>query len=111
MPENNSQDSGFQYRRLPATPRKIAEINPEKDIRARLLGHVIDKTETSLIIDDGSGKSEVIIEEGTEKFNINDFLRIFVRVLPLENGFELRGEVVQNMNNLDTELYKKVYGE
>ena len=98
----------FQYKRLPAVQKKIADINPEKDIRIRILGRVIDKSDGSFVIDDGSAKAEVVTET---ELNINDLVRIFVRVLPLEEGFELRSEIVQDMNSLDMNLYKKVWGD
>ena len=59
---------------MPAIPRKISDINPEKDIRVRLLGRVIDKSDNTIIIDDGSGKAEIIVENESdfERLNIND---------------------------------------
>lgn len=111
MPEQN--DNKFQYRRMTAAPKKIKDISPENDIRVRLLGRVIDKSENGIIIDDGTGKSEITIDSETEleNINLNDVLRIFTRVLPLENGYELRAEIIQDMNKLDLDLYKKVYEE
>lgn len=95
------------YKRMPAVPRKISEISPEKDIRIVVLGKVIDKPDGALIVDDGSATAEIITEQTA---NINDFVRIFSRVLPLEEGYELRAEIVQNMNALDMDLYRKVHG-
>ncbi len=100
----------FQYKRQPAVPRKITDINPETDIRVRVLGHVIDKSEGVLVVDDGTSKSEIITDE-FDAFDVDDLVRIFARVLPLENGYELRAEIIQKMNSMDMELYKKVYGE
>ncbi len=98
----------FQYKRLPATPKKISQINPEKDVRIRLLGKIIDKTDGTIILDDGSATATIVTDGTCE---INDTIRVFARVLPLEEGYELRGEIIQNVNNLDMELYKKIYGE
>ena len=98
----------FQYRRLPALPKKINDINPEKDVRIRLLGRVIDKADGTIVLDDGSSTTTVVTDGICE---VNDIVCIFARVLPLEDGYELRGEIVQNVNNLDMELYKKIYGE
>ncbi len=104
-------DSPFQYRRMPAVPRKIEGINPETDIRVRLSGTIIGKDDATLVIDDGTGKSEVIFDPVTNKVECQkgDFVRIFARVLPLETGFELRLELIQDMSTLDIELYKKIY--
>jgi len=99
----------FQYRRQPASPRKVSEINPERDIRVRILGHVIDKSDGMLVVDDGSSKAEIITNE-FDAFDIDDLVRVFCRVLPLEQGYELRAEVIQKMDKMDMDLYKKVYG-
>jgi len=99
----------FQYRRHPAIARKISDINPENDIRIRLLGRVAEKSESSLIIEDDSGKAEIIAEDMGLDFNNGDRIRVFARVLPLEDGFELRAEIIQNMKDLDMDLYKKIH--
>ena len=102
----SDQQNKFAYKRHPAVLRKITEINPEKDIRVRIIGNVIDANESSIVVDDGHSKAEIISD------NINcatgDTVRIFARVLPLEDGFELRGEIIQKLDDLDIELYKKV---
>ena len=98
----------FQYRRHTAIPRKIAEINPESDIRVRLLGRVVDQSENSLILEDDSGKAEIIAEDMDFDFNKGSYVRVFARVLPLEEGFELRAEIIQDMKELDMELYRRI---
>lgn len=98
----------FQYHRNPAVPRKISRIEPEKDVRVRILGKIFEKTPNGFIIDDGSTKEVVVEQEFMNSFDVGDVVRIFARVLPLEHGFELRAEIIQNMNELDLELYKKV---
>ena len=98
---------GFQYRRHPALPRKIAEINPESDIMVRLLGRITDKKDSSFILEDESGKAEIITDDTELSFNVADNVRVFARVLPLEDSFELRAEIIQDMNKLDMDLYKK----
>ena len=107
----NPDKPAFQYRRFPAVPRKIADINPEKDIRVRILGTVIDKQAGIVVIDDGSSKAEIIVEEGLDKINTSDTVRVFCRVLPLETGYELRAEIVQNLNGMDMDLYNKIMNE
>lgn len=97
------------YKRVAASLKRIADINPESDIRVRILGRVIDKSNGTLIVDDGSAKAEVVMEQ-TEA-DVGDVVRVFARVLPLEEGYELRGEIVQDMSQLDMDLYKKVYGK
>ena len=99
----------FQYKRQPAILRKITDINPESDVRVRILGHAIDKSEGVLVVDDGTSKAEIVTDE-FDAFEIDDLVRVFCRVLPLEQGYELRAEIIQKLNNIDMELYKKVYG-
>jgi len=108
-PEEQGQRQ-FQYRRMPAVPRKISEISPEKDIRVRLLGRVVSKQDGMIVLDDGNSTAEIVVEQGIEKININDLVRVFCRVLPLETGYELRAEIVQDMKNMDMDLYKKIHG-
>lgn len=98
----------FRYKRMAAVPRRITEINPEKDVRVRILGRVIDKSDGTLVVDDGSSTAQIVTDAAA---NIDDFVCVFARVLPLENGYELRGEIVQNRNSMDMELHKRVYGE
>lgn len=100
----------FQYRRLPAVVKKIADINPEKDVRIRILGRVIDKANEVIVVDDGTGKAEIVTSDLGADADIDDVIRVFTRVLPLEEGFELRAEIIQDMNSLDMELYKKIKG-
>jgi hypothetical protein len=96
-----------QFKRLPAIYRKISQINAQTDIRVRLLGRVIGVSDGTLVIDDGSGRADIVAEE----FDVqeNETVRVFARVLALESGFELRAELVQKMDKLDTGLYEKVF--
>ena len=59
------------------------------------------------MVDDGTTTAQVITDATCE---INDLVCVFARVLPLEDGYELRGEIVQNKNGMDMSLHKKVYG-
>jgi len=52
---------------------------------------------------------EVVVEQDVmDMFNVDDLVRIFARVLPLEHGFELRAEIIQEMNKLNLALYQRV---
>lgn len=95
-----------QYKRLPALLKNITDINPEKDVRIRILGRIIDKADGAIVVDDGSSTAQIITDTSCE---IDDLVCVFARVLPLEDGYELRGEIVQNKNGLDMALYKKVH--
>ncbi len=99
----------LMYKRASAQLKRISEIEPEKDIRVQILGRVIDKTDGTLVVDDGSTKAEIVTDDSTAQ--TGSLVRVFARVLPLEEGYELRGEIVQDMSRLDLDLYKKVYGK
>ncbi len=101
-------DEKFQYRRLPAVQKKIIDINPEKDVRVRIFGKIIDKADGTIIVDDGTSTATIVTDASCA---VDDTVRVFARVLPLEEGYELRGEIVQIMNGLDMELYKKIHGD
>ncbi len=105
MPEQTEQKL---YKRASATPKKISEINPERDIRVMLLGKVVDRADGTIILDDGSASAEIVVDQ--QIVNANSVVRVFCRVLPLEDSYELRAEIIQNMNALDMDLYRKVFG-
>ncbi len=92
-------------RRLPAYEKKIADIS-KNDVRVRLLGTVIDKKENVIVIDDGSGKINVVFNDPVN-VKENQFVRIFGRVMPAEDGFEVEGEILQEMGKVDVALYRK----
>jgi len=90
---------------LPAKEKSIKEIN-KSDVRVRILGTVIDAKDNMIVLDDGTGKVNVIFRENV---NVKDHqtVRIFGRVMPTENGFEIEGEIIQDMSGIDINLYRK----
>lgn len=106
MPEEGRE---FQ-RRLPSKEKRISDIKPD-DIRVSVTGTVIDKQDDGVVvIDDGTGKVNVTFDdpEVLKSVELNQLVRILGRVMPVENGFELQGEVAQDMSKLDLELKKRV---
>ena len=95
-------------RRLPFVEKSIAEITQE-DVRVRIIGTVIDKQENRMVLDDGTGKIEITFDDAPS-IGANKQVRIMGRVIPMENGFELQGEIIQDITGLDIDLYKKVNG-
>lgn len=95
-------------RRMAAAEKAIKEIKPE-DIRVRILGTILALSEGEMIIDDGSGKLEIFFDDQQQLVNLHEgqLVRVITRVLPLTNGFEARGEVVQNLDGFDLGLWKK----
>ena len=97
---------GFVKRRIPSVERRISEIMAE-DMRVSLIGTVIDKQEESIILDDGTGKITIGFDNPVD-IETDQIVRVFGRVIPLEHGFELQGEIVQGMQGIDMELLKRL---
>ncbi len=97
-------------KRLPAVEKSITEIEPEKDIRVKIVGKVVDLGAESFVIDDGGGSVHVTTdpEINVENLKVGDNVRVAGRVFASESGFELRAEAVQNVNGIDTNLLKKI---
>ena len=93
-------------RRLPSVEKSVADIQPETDVRVRIIGTVIDTTPSSVVIDDGTGKIEVYFGE---EFDVKQgqLVRVVTRIVPLIDGFECRGEILQTLEGFDLEMYKK----
>lgn len=94
-------------RRLPAVEKSIKEIDADKDVRVRILGTVIGYGQSSLILDDGTGNIEVVFEERPSYVNQGQIIRVIARIIPLTEGFECRGEIVQLLDGIDINLYKQ----
>ncbi len=93
-------------RRLPSIEKSIADIQPESDVRVRLMGTVIDTTPNSIVIDDGTGKVDVYFGEDTN-VRQGQYVRVITRILPQIDGFECRGEAIQDLTGFNLKLYKK----
>ncbi|MBI4895866.1 MAG: hypothetical protein HY831_05225 [Candidatus Aenigmarchaeota archaeon] len=101
-----SQIMDFKYKRAGAVRRQISKIDKAKDIRVRLVGKVVEKYNESLLLEDESGKREIKMDSSTiQSINIGENIRVFCRVLE----DELIVELLQDMNNLDLDLYKKAF--
>ncbi|MEM5812404.1 MAG: replication protein RepA [Candidatus Aenigmatarchaeota archaeon] len=100
------QRDGFVRRRIPSVERRISDIMAE-DMRVSLIGTVIDRQEDSIILDDGTGKITVGFDIPVN-VEIDQLVRVFGRVIPIENGFDIQGEIVQDMSKIDRNLLKKI---
>lgn len=103
--------SGFDSRyRPPARPRRISEISEEDD-QVRVVGLVVDDGESSLLLDDGTGRLNVLFDDpsSVEDVEVGSKIRVFGTPLSLEDeGFELHAEFFQDFDELDLDLYKRV---
>ena len=98
-----------QMRRAPARPKDIEEIDPQNDIRVRVIGTVLSLEEDSISLDDGTGSVEVFLEEEQlDELEEGQRVRVLGRVLPTPDSFELQGEVVQDFSEVDPELHDRV---
>ena len=90
--------------------RKIPEINPDVDLKVKILGFVVDKKDDTIVLDDGSEKVKVFVDTPgmMEKIKINQLIRVFGSTLPTEDGFEIRADSVQDLSNLNINLPFKV---
>jgi hypothetical protein len=90
--------------------KKILEINPDVDLKVKVLGFVVDKKNDTIILDDGSGKVKIFIDVPgvMERININQLVRVFGSTLPTEGSFEIKADAIQDLSNLNIDLYKKV---
>ena len=100
---------GFQdfQKRMPSVYRKVSEIKPDGDVRVSVIGTVIDSRKDRIVIDDGTGKVSVTFEEPVKAGN-GKLVRVLGRVIPMEGGFEIQGDALQDMSGMDIELKKKV---
>jgi len=101
-PADNRQ--AVMKKRLPAKEKLVSEIQ-QNDIRVRILGTVIDKSEGAIVLDDGSGRLEVVTEGQAPE--MGKMVRVVTRILPMTGGFEARAECVQDMTGFDVELYRR----
>lgn len=92
-----------EFKRLPAVYRKILNIKQD-DIRVKIIGKTIDKSENMLILDDGTGRVDLVLNAPVN-ISIGDTACAFTRI----NGNEYHAEIIQNMNGLDLELFRKVF--
>lgn len=98
-----------QNRRHPAVLKDIESINSETDVRVRIIGTVLEVREDSIMLDDGTGTTEVFLNaEDVDTVQNGMRIRVFGRVLPTPDDFEIQGELVQDMTDLDMETYKEV---
>jgi len=94
--------------RSPSRERKIGEMKPE-DSRVGIVGIVVDSKDNIIVIDDGSGRAEVLFEE-VPKVNAGQLLRVIGRAVPTDGGFQLQGEALQDFSGADIDLWRKTSG-
>lgn len=95
-----------------AKPRRISEIKTG-DEQVMVVGLVVDKKESTMVLDDGSGRLNVLFEDPglVEDIDVGSKVRVFGTPLNIADAHELHAEIIQKMDKLDLDLYKKVKHE
>ena len=104
MPDD-SQDRP-SLRRMPSVPRKVSEIGAG-DVRVSVIGTLIDRQGNIAVIDDGTGQVRASFEKEPQA-ELNGLVRVFGRVIPLEGGFELQAEIMQDMSDCTTRTFRRL---
>lgn len=107
MPEQ-TEDYGesFAYKRVPMRERTVAELNGN-DIRAAVIGTVVDVNGERFVVDDGTGTVEVLMPAEAKAPAAGTLVRVIGRVRA-EEGVHKEAEAVQQMAGLDVNLYKSL---
>lgn len=105
----NSFTPGY---RPSAKPRRISEIKTS-DEQVQVVGLVVDEQESSLVLDDGSGELNVLFEDPglVENVEVGTKVRVFGTPLNVGDTHEIHAEIIQKLDELDLDLYKKVRHE
>jgi hypothetical protein len=96
----------------PAVPKKISELRAG-DERVRIVGLVLDRGDSELVLDDGSGQLTVIFDDPAlvEGIEVSSRVRVFGSPMEIEGGLELRADLIQRADTLDLKLYEEVRRE
>lgn len=95
-----------------AEPRRISDIKTA-DEQVQVIGVIVDKKESSLVLDDGSGELSVLFEDPSlvEGIEVGSKVRVFGTPLNVGGSHELHAEIIQKLDELDMDLYKEVMHE
>lgn len=103
MPEGDER-----RKRNIAFERKIGGISKD-DVRITVIGAVLSVDMQSLVfnIEDPSGQLTILAtsEESLKDVSVGSVVRVIGIVLPFDEGFELRAEVIQDFKDLSPELF------
>ncbi len=93
-----------ERRRAPAVYKKIEEVD-EGDIRISVIGTIVDKGESRVAVDDGTGTLEVGFDLSKDLGNYEegDLVRVVGR--PSEGSVD--GEAIQDFQKFNKDLYEK----
>lgn len=98
----------MEYQRFVAVEKEIKEIKPNEYGRVKIIGTIVNKNNTSFIIDDGTATAKVFL--GTiepEKFNEKDLVCVIGRISPTKEGLEIQAEIIKKLEGFDVKLYRR----
>jgi hypothetical protein len=94
-------------KRQPAVERRISDIK-DSDTMVRILGTALEIAEGHFTLDDGDAQISVIADpERVNLFQDGQRVRVIGRIFKDPKPV-LQGEVIQDMSDLDIDLYVKV---
>lgn len=92
-----------QFKRKPYVEKFIKDVTV-KDYKVAVSGVIVNRSENSFLLDDGTGQLAVI----STTIPNYEYTRVFGKVLPLETGFELQSEIIQDLSKIDKAIHRKV---
>ena len=96
-----------RMRRQPAVERRIKDVK-DSDTMVRILGTALEIREGDFTLDDGEGQITVIADpEVLGLFKDGQRVRVIGRIFKDPEPV-LQGEVIQDMDRLDLDLYRRV---
>lgn len=99
----------YQTQNICAVERKIKEINPETDSKVRVIGTVLNKTENSLMLDDGEGTVQIFADsKALQNVVERKIVRVIGHILPGASAFDIKAEIVQDMTGLNLKTHETV---
>ncbi len=96
-----------RMKRQPAVERRIGEIK-DSDTMVRILGTALEVREGDFTLDDGEGQLVVIADpERVSQLRDGQRVRVLGRIFKDPEPV-LQGEIIQDMDGLDLDLYARV---
>lgn len=97
----------MEFKKPPFKERKIASLNPDKDVNVSVIGRVIDVKENIIVIDDGTGAVRVVLMESAKDLKTENIIRVFGQLISVQGEMKIRAQFYQKLDGLDLNLYKK----
>ena len=85
--------------------KRINDID-KNDRKVAVSGCIVSTDDHSIMLDDGDSRIAVFL--GDAKAPNGRYMRVFGRVIPCEEGIQLHADLVQDLSNMDLNLYKKM---